>query len=148
MKSIKNWSLALIFAVSVGGAFASSLSPQTVGAAADDPCNKGFMGFPSWYRGLTTDPPECSIKTPGSAAGDLNKFIWKIGLNVVAIALVAVAWISGFATLYGGFLFITSRGNPDGAARARMTLLNAIIGLIISMVAVIAVDFIVTGLLG
>ena len=144
-KSIMNWLFSVLLVSSLGGVMLSSISMQTVSAAA---CTGGdFLGFPAWYRGLDANT-DCSIKAPGSGPNDLSNFIWHIGLNLVEIGLVAAAYISAFFILYGGFLFITSQGKPDSAAKARMTMLNAVIGLIISMVAVAAVEFVVKGLLG
>ena len=105
-----------------------------------------FLGFPTWYRGLTDAPPDCNIKTH-SDSGGLGNFIWHIGLNIVEIILVAIAYIATAYFLYGGLLFIVSRGNPDGATRARSTILNAIIGLIISMASIALVNFVVGSIL-
>lgn len=54
------------------------------------------------------------------------------------VGYICVAFI-----IYGGFIFMTA-GGSDGAARGRTTLLNAVIGLVIS-VASIAIVNVVTG---
>lgn len=141
MKSIKNWIIALIIAASAGGVLMTMATPQT--ASAD--CNSGFLGFPAWYRGLTNR--KCEIKSPDNIEGGLSNFIWHIGLNVVEMALVAVAYLSGFFFLYGGYLFIISQGKPEGAAKARTTMLQAVIGLVVSVASIAIVTFIVTGIL-
>jgi hypothetical protein len=151
---IKNWLASLIIVASAGGALLAMTVPQIV--AADPPagtCNDGFLGFPAWYRGLTfTDSTHdpCAIKSPdgkvnpdGSTNPTLSQFIWHVGLNVLEIALVAIGYLSGFYFLYGGFLFISSQGKPDSAAKARLTMIHALIGLLISLGAVALVTFVV-----
>jgi len=147
-RNIRNWFLALSMVLSIGGMLTSAVVPTVVGAAA---CESNFLGFPAWYRGLTYDDGKgnpCAIKGPdGSKKDGISDFIWHIGLNVVEAGLVAVAYISALLTLYGGFLFITSQGKPENAARARKTMLDAVVGLLISLAAVGVVDFVITGLL-
>lgn len=105
-------------------------------------CNSVFLGFPAWYRGLTNS--SCEIMSPGN---NLGGFIWKVALNVIEMAMMAVAYVAVFFILYGGFQFLTSQGSPEGSAKARTTILNAVIGLVISLVAVGIINFIVKGLL-
>jgi hypothetical protein len=143
MKSVRNWIVSLAIVASAGGALLLTAIPQPAIAASSD-CNQGFLGFPAWYRGLTT--ADCNIKSP-SDAGGISKFIWHIGLNVVEIALVAIGYITAFFILYGGFLFLTSNGKPDSAAKARSTILDAAIGLVISLAAVAVVNFVITEVL-
>lgn len=141
--------------VLVGGVFTVTAVPQVVGASdVVANCNEGFLGFPAWYNGLTNG--DCSIKNPsdlstknkdGNSNNDgLSRFIWRVGLNVVDIALVAASYVAAYFILYGGFLFLTSQGDPADAARARSTMLDAVIGLAISMGAVILVNFIFNGI--
>ncbi|MEI6850958.1 MAG: hypothetical protein WCK26_03255 [Candidatus Saccharibacteria bacterium] len=148
-KNVKNWVFSIIFVASFGGSLMTVAIPQTTFAVVE--CNSGFLGFPAWYRGLTymdNTGNACAIEGPDPKKEDsLSIFIWHIVLNVLEIAIVATAYVSAFYTLYGGFLFITSRGNPEGAAKARSTMLQAVIGLIISLIAVGAVNFIVDGIL-
>jgi hypothetical protein len=144
-RNIRNWVVSLAIVASAGGALLTTAMPQIVMAASDN-CNQGFLGFPSWFRGLTAAPPDCSIESP-TKAGGISKFIWHIVLNIVEMALVAVGYISAFYILYGGFQFMTSQGKPDNAAKARSIILDAIIGLIISFAAVAVVNFVVDGVL-
>ena len=71
----------------------------------------------------------------------LNDFIWAIILNVVNDIFQAVAYVAVGFVMWGGFLFMTSTGNPDQAARGRKTLINALIGAVIAMSAGIIVNF-------
>lgn len=139
---IKNLFIAIVIVLTAGILF-SAISPQNV-SAASDACNRGFLGFPAWYRGLTKDDGSCDIVNPSD---DLSGFIWKVVLNVIEMAMIAIAYVTVFFILFGGFQFLTSQGAPDGMAKARTTILNAVIGLVISLVAVGIINFIVTGLL-
>lgn len=151
MKSIRNWIMSLALVASVGGAMLTMTAPQVVSAALNDKCNNNlgnswFLGFPSWYRGLTIDDgsdKKCDIKSPSATENGLSKFIWTIGLNVLEIVVVAVAYLSSFYFLYGGWLFIISQGKPEGAAKARLTMTQAAIGLVVSITAVAFMNFIV-----
>lgn len=139
-KRFKTIITAIMFSVMVA---AVPASPPVMAATKE--CNSGFMGFPAWYRGLTD--ADCNVLSP-NAAGGISKFIWHIALNVIEVALVAAAYIAGGYILYGGFLFIISRGKPEGAAKARQTMLDAVVGLIISMSCIAIVQFVIKGILG
>lgn len=102
-------------------------------------CNPHFLTFPTWYRGLTKG--DCSIKSP-SDVGGISPFIWKIVLNIVEIMLQLVGYASVGFIMYGGFLYLTSAGQPDKATAGRKTILNAIIGLVLSFFSVAIVTLI------
>jgi len=114
--------------------------PQLISHLADA-CTPGgsFLGLPTWYAYLkgTTD-------SNGKCLPDLSSLsdIWLIVAAVVEI-LLRVAAIAAFAMIiYGGIEFITSQGNADQAAKARTTLINAVIGLVIAVLAATLVTFI------
>jgi hypothetical protein len=65
---------------------------------------------------------------------------------LVALALVDVLLrLAGLAAIffivYGGIQYTTSQGNPDATAKAQNTIVNALIGLALSVVAVAGVSF-------
>lgn len=109
-------------------------------------CNakSGFLGFPTWYKYLDVQQDEngCHIitKSPTTDSVDSGVII-KIMLAVVDILL----YVSGIAAVvfvvYGGFLFVVSQGEPGKLASARKTILNAVIGLIIVLLATPLVRF-------
>jgi hypothetical protein len=118
--------------------------PGTNVTIVTDNCNNGFLGFPAWYRGLTDS--SCNIETPSGENG-LSNFIWHVVLNVIEMALVMVGYISAFFILYGGFQFVTSQGSSDGSAKARTTIMNAVIGLVLSLMAAAIVGYVVGNIL-
>ncbi len=106
-------------------------------------CGKpNLFGIPSWYSYLQlqkinlTNPPTCMIvnfSVPGS-------FI-NIGLAILDMVLHLAGLVAVGFVIYGGIQLITSRGEPDGMVRARQTIINALVGLVITMVAVGVVAF-------
>jgi hypothetical protein len=141
VKAIRNWLIALAIVASAGGVMLTSATPQV--ALAADQCKPGnFLGFPPWYRGLTDTTAECNIIGPAKTKNGLSNFIWTIGLNVLDMALVLIAYLSGFIFLYGGWLFILSQGKPEGIAKGKSTMTMALIGLVTSVVAVALINFI------
>jgi len=137
MKSIlRTIILGTLFIVGVAAPVMVTISPQPVAAA----CESRLMGIPPWYRGLTapdtsTNPPSCKMKSPADVGG-ISNYIWRIVLNGIEMAIVAVAYVSTFFILYGGFLFMTGGSSPGQIERGRKTILNAVIGLVICMASI------------
>ena len=110
----------------------------TATSSAD--CKSGkILTFVPWYNGLLNS--DCSIKSP-SDVGSLQKFIWIIILNIVEDIFQAVGYVAAGFVMFGGFLFMTSTGNPDQASRGRKTLINAVIGLVVAISAGVIVNYI------
>ena len=102
-----------------------------------------FLTFPPWYRGLVEKNGEsCDITAPAGKDG-VAKFIWTVGLNIVEILIQLVAYISVGYILWGGYTYIRTISNSSNIARGREMIQNAVIGLIISLLAVIVVSFVV-----
>lgn len=91
--------------------------------------------LPTWHQYLEKD-----------GDGRVSDFTFPDDLGAVVLAiveillrigtLVAVAYV-----IYGGFMFLTSQGEPDKAAGARKTIINAIVGLVIALLATGIVAF-------
>lgn len=130
----------LISLFAVGGLLAvlpaATVQAQTAASTADK-CNQGFLTFPAWYRGLTNE--NCDIKSPAEAGG-LSTFIWTIVLNLVEILLNVVGYAAVGFIIYGGIKYIYSTGSPSGMAGARKTILNAVIGLVLSILSIAVVN--------
>lgn len=137
---------------------------QPAQAATQDKCNKdyanssSFLGFPTWYKYLQVEfipkgsdvaPDNPSINGPATVdtcnvkADFTNPATYAAILLVIFEILMRVAGLAAVVfVIVGGFLFITSDGQPDKAKKARWTIFNALIGLGIAMVAVAAVNLI------
>lgn len=105
------------------------------------PVGKGgdILGFPTWYKylnGQDLGDGKCTVvfNFPGDAG--------KIALAVAEIALRIGALVAVGFVIYGGFRFILSQGEPDKAASARRTIINALIGLAIAVLATTIVTFV------
>lgn len=105
-----------------------------------------FLTFPPWYRNLTDESKDCALVSPTALGGksetQLSRYITQIVLNVVEIMLQLVAYITVGFIIWGGFMYLTSGGNSSKITAARQMIQNAVIGLIISLFAVVAVSFI------
>ena len=118
-------------------------------AAVGDGCSpKGgsFLGFPTWYKYL----PGHTILSgnPGGAqtvcAPALTKLtdIWLIVAAGIEILLRLAALAAIILVLYGGIQFITSEGDPAKTQKARGTVINALVGLVIAVAATTVIAFI------
>ena len=129
------------------------IGSSTVYAAGS--CDRAFLTFPTWYRGLTDG--DCNLMDPSqfnrnpttgaidvaNGNGGLSAFIWHIVLNIIEIALQAVVYITVIFILYGGFQYITSAGSADAVKSAKSTITNAAIGLVVALSATAIVNLIV-----
>ena len=108
-------------------------SGQTVGCT--DGASHGSVNVP------TSDPTYCNNFTTGlptsSAAESTLQTALKIGFGI--IGAVAVIYI-----MYAAFRFLRSQGDPQQVAQARNTILYAVIGLAVALLA----ELIVTATLG
>lgn len=100
---------------------------------------KGIPLLPSWYKylgGGKDSTGQCAVQF------DFPEDISAILLAVVEILLRVGTFAAIGFIIYGGVLYMTSQGEPDKAAAAQRTLLNAVIGLIITIIATAVVAFI------
>lgn len=77
---------------------------------------------------------------PNSGKDDPTKTALSVGLNIV---FAIVASMAVLMIVIGGFRYIVAHGDPNGTAQARNTVLYAVIGLLVTMVAFSIVTFIV-----
>lgn len=113
---------------------------------SNDSCNKGgILNFPRWYDGICENGQVVSPSSldGGKSGSGLGKFIWIIVLNVITMLLYVVGYVSLAFIIWGGFKYIISGDNASGTASARKTILNAVIGLILSIMSVGLVNLIV-----
>lgn len=101
--------------------------------------NRTFFGIPVWYKYLAkAQPGPCDFSGlriwPPDDLPLLGAAIFDGILRVAAIVSL------GFL-MYSGALFLTSQGEPDKTKVALSTAINAVIGLIASIVAVALLSF-------
>lgn len=106
-----------------------------------------FLGITKWYKYLPYHPDvlgNCAIdlqlRDPTGAI-HLDKLLL-IALAVVDMLLrISVLVAIGFV-VYGGIRYITSQGEPENTKAARGTIINALIGMAIAIIATVVVSFI------
>jgi len=113
------------------------------GASTTSTCDpsRTFFGLPVWYKYLPVPA--------GNGPCDFSKVqLWPpndlplIGLAILddllrVAGIVAIAFV-----IYGGISYVTSQGEPDKTKQAMSTILNALIGLAVTIVAVGFISFI------
>lgn len=106
-------------------------------------CGGGsFFGFPTWYKYLTGVSSDVDGATVCTAQITGINDIWLIGLALIEI-LLRVAILAAIAyVMFGGFKYVTARGNSDKLENARTSILDALTGLAIAIVASAVVSFI------
>ena len=141
MKKLKLASSLVAFFLMAGGIFATIIPAS---AYAADKCSPTFFGIPAWYRGLTVSDTDCNIKKISNKGGTdvtLNSFIWTVVLNISdGLFRIAGVIATGFI-VWAGFQYMISQGNSEKVAAAKTTLTNAIVGLIITILAVGITNF-------
>lgn len=106
---------------------------------ADKACGGGsFFGMPTWYKYLGSEGTGASCAPVLSGISD----IWLILLAVIEI-LLRISILAAIAyMMYGGIKFITARGNSEKLSAARKTVEDALIGMVIAIVATALISFI------
>lgn len=133
----------ILFAGFLGGLVGAIALPSGQAAAA---CStSSIIGIKPWYAGLPMNS-DCTLKGPpvetDEKGPELTKYIWKIVLNVIDIVLRIIAYLAVIYIIYGGFLYITSSGNPDATARALKSIINASVGFAIALSAIAIKNYI------
>ena len=128
--------ILVFIALSVSAMFSLS----GVALAAGGNCGAGagssfFKLIPTWHQYLDKDA-NCDIDR-FNIPGDL----WKVGLAAVDIILRIAGVVAFVAIVKAGFAFVLSRGNPSEVAKARQSIIDALIGVAIASVATLLVAF-------
>lgn len=113
-------------------------------AAACNP-NANFFGLPTWYKYLepTTDAlGNCTFEISG-----LNDY-WLIGFAIMDMLIRLSALVAVGFVIYSGIRYITSQGMPENHKAALKTIINALIGLVIAVIASILVSYIAKRIAG
>ncbi len=99
-------------------------------------CNS-FLGFTPW---------SCNVNI--ESTDTLKTGVWQIAANVLTDLTVAAAYLVLGYVIYGGYVYITSSGDPNKVAKGKKTLSQAFIGLAIVMSASIIMGSIRIALVG
>lgn len=135
--------LVLFTALGTTLSYTHSASAALSQQACDNQQSQKFLGvLPTWYEYLpvhynaTTD--QCDIEM-GSG---LSSQYWLIGLAAIDILVRLAGFVAVIFVIYGAIRFITSQGEPENTKAARETIIHALIGVVIVLIAVPALRFI------
>jgi len=109
-------------------------------AACKPGAGGSFFGLPTWYKYLGgnynvyTRRCEVAFGFPG----DLPL----VGLAIVDMLLRIAGLVTVGYIVYGGIQYVVSQGESDRTAKAQGTIVNAFIGLLITIVAIGVVSFV------
>ncbi len=150
----------LLSLVTVVSLLAIILLPTTANAAngvvSCDPTvgdSDLFLGMPHWYEYLKSgkqlklenSDTILSVCTPQFTEKDGGGMqlidIWLIALAIIGMLLRIGGIAALFMVIFGGIKYITSQGNPDATKGARQTIINAFIGIVITIIAAASVNF-------
>jgi hypothetical protein len=101
--------------------------------------NSLFNIIPTWYEFLPSQ-----LDSNGNCVPSIAHLadVWLIVLAIIDILLRVASLVAIFFIIYGGITYATSQGSPEATAKARSTILNAIIGLALSVASAGIVAFI------
>lgn len=113
-------------------------------------CKSTFFGLVPWYQYLTlTDfnaedaSKSCRIlnfSDPELVFGAQSPFLL-IGLAILEDLIRIAALVAVGFVIAGGFQYMTGRGTPDSSKKALQTIINALVGVGIAIVAASAVAY-------
>lgn len=154
MKKILSFIMAMFMTSTIAGAATVATFPS--GEVYADDCNKVLLfGLRPWYYGLAAKYGDasggeqtCAINKPGSDDKELAKFVWSIILNISYDLSLMVGYAALIFVVWGGFKYIMSTGEPQKVTEAKKMITNALIGLVIGVLATIIINTILIILRG
>lgn len=112
--------------------------PRTVNAQCQTLEERSILDFPTWDQYLErADDDGCRIANFEFPQDLVLVILALVDMLIRLGAFVAVGFI-----IYGGFRFMISQGQPDKIAQAKTVITEAIIGLVISIIAVAVVSYV------
>jgi hypothetical protein len=111
-------------------------------ASVGDSCriaHDNFLSFPTWYEYLDgkLDANNACVPSMTSLSD-----VWLIVAAIIEILIHIAALAAVAMVIYSGFRYTTSQGDPEQTARAKGTLVNALVGLAIAVMAASIITFI------
>ena len=112
-------------------------------------CNAGnFFGISPWYKYLVASG-RMAVNSETGVCEIVGGFNWKGGGDTILIAMGVLDILLRLAALvaigyivYGSIQYVASDGMPDRTKEAQSTIINALVGLVIALIATASVSFI------
>lgn len=136
----------LIFVVS-SVAIAGVPRPASAAIAPGCDTSGSFLGLPTWYKYLDIGPKgndKCAVIGPVDSNDRLDWTLAgpRIGLAIADIMIRLSGIITVAFIIYGGVQYVISEGDPEKAKKARGTIFNSLIGLVVVLVSTAIVTLI------
>lgn len=114
------------------------LTTAALPAYAAGSCGKGAGGLPipTWYKYV---PLDGNCEVPDDLGG---KLVVLVMMGIFDIILFIAGFVAVVMVIWGGYKFLVSTGEPQKIAAARTTIINALVGLAITIIASQMVGFI------
>lgn len=107
---------------------------------------ESVFGIPTWYKYLPAETVNGECKLLGDFTVNKMNSLLGIGLAITEILLFIAGFLAIVYVIYGGFRYVLSQGEPENTKIAKDAILNAVIGLVIAVLASAIVRFIGTSL--
>jgi hypothetical protein len=138
-------SLVLLGGLLFVGLFGPAVVPVSAASAANcSGSSAGFLSFPTWYKYLDhtySDAKGCELQF------NFPDDIGKVLLALVEILMRIVGLVSVGFVVYGGVRYTMSQGEPDRTKQAKNTIINALVGAGVAIVATGIVNLIARSLI-
>lgn len=118
-------------------------APPSGGQCYNDKTSTTFFGLTKWYRYLAYVPNNTSSRCEIQLSNNgLSSNYWLIGIAILESLFKIAGMVAIVFIIWGGFTYITSLGEPDKIVEARKTIVNALIGAAIAVMAVAIVSYV------
>ena len=98
-------------------------------------CQKAsFLGLKPWYEYLPLNT-DCSLAISADSLKDNPGQLWGVGAAVFEDLIRIAALVAVAMVIAGGYRMMISQGEPQAFAAGRKTVINALIGLVIAIIA-------------
>ena len=112
-----------------------TLLPQDTYAAACEQPGQHILGLRAWYDGIATGDP-CTVPSDAFKGEDnIKKNVWRVVLNIASSVLGVAGYLAICFVIWGGYQYILARGDPGKVVRGKKTIVNALIGLVVCVLA-------------
>lgn len=102
-------------------------------------CNHYVLAYPAWYNGLEGCTIANSASPTDQPVVDQLNDIWVLALNAVQWLIITAGYVALAFIITGGFRYMTSQGDSSRVVAAKGMILHAVVGLVITLAAVIIV---------
>lgn len=115
----------------------ASGSGGAAGTAGTVGCDPGpFYGITRWCEGLSENPDFTTGRD------EIAKYILILVGNIYGMISDIAGYVAVILVMYGGFLYITSSGDPGKSMKGQKTIVNTLIGIVIIKGSDIVIKFV------